>query len=99
MSILPITITGGCAHPNPGRMSHQPHGAEPNEVRFECGAGTFTISNLDTFLQAPNTVKISPGMPAGPYLALPDAVGEYAYTVDPVCPEADDPIIIVDATI
>jgi hypothetical protein len=79
-------------------MSHNGQGGEPTEVRFQCGAGTFTIGDLDTFLEAPNSVKISPGMPAGPYLTRPDAVGEYSYTVDPVCPEADDPIIIVDAS-
>jgi hypothetical protein len=98
MSILPITITGGCAHPNPGRMSHNGHGGEPTEVRFQCGAGTFHLTGLDVFLQAPKFVTITPGTPAGPYLLQPDAAGGYSYIVDPVCPSADDPVIVVDAS-
>ena len=91
-----VNINGGCPTPNPAPVSK---GQNPNDAQLTFQAadnGTYTLTGLDACLNAPNSVTISPGNPAGPYTPLSSASGGYGYTIDPPCDTGDPPEIDVN---
>jgi hypothetical protein len=101
MATLDITITNGCASPDPGTIS-QTNANGYDKVKFKTHDKdtTYALGGLNAFLSgAPASVSIWQGNDAGPYSALSGQSdqGNHGYTVSPACPAQDDPVITVDA--
>jgi hypothetical protein len=101
MATLDITITNGCADPDPAKVSQSDaNGYDKVKFKTHDKDVTYKLGRLDKFLSgAPSSVSISKGTDAGPYPPLTGKSdrGDHGYTVSPACPEADDPVITVDA--
>lgn len=96
MAAQRVNVNGGCPTPNPAPVSK---GQNPNETQLifqAADSGTYTLTGLNACLDAPASVTISPGSPAGPYSPLSGASGTYAYSIDPPCDAAEPPEIDVN---
>jgi hypothetical protein len=101
MATLDITITNGCASPDPATISQSDaNGYDKVKFKTHDQGVTYTLGDLDKFLSgASPTEPLSKGSDLGPYSALSGSnnQGSHGYTVSPSCPDAEDPIITVDA--
>jgi hypothetical protein len=101
MATLEITITNGCASPDPATISQtDANGYDKVKFKTHDQNVTYTLGDLNEFLQgASSSEPLSKGTDVGPYSAITGSnnQGNHGYTVSPSCPDADDPVITVDA--
>lgn len=97
MPIRPVNINNGCPTPNPAPVSKSGANNQDTELKFQAAdSKTYTLTGLNACLDAPSSVAVSPGNPAGPYSPLSSASGECTYEISPPCPAAAPPSIIVN---
>jgi hypothetical protein len=101
MATLDITITNGCARPDPATISQtDANGYDKVKFKTHDRDVTYTLGGLDKFLSgASKSESLSRGHDVGPFSAIDGSTyqGNHGYTVSPACPTAADPEITVDA--